>query len=69
MPQKFDIKHDVRVLERNLKEGVLSKKEYEEFISKLEDISENAVPVETMLNSESEKSASDTNNGVESEEQ
>ena len=70
MTQKFDISYDVRVLERNLKEGVITEKEYNEFLNKLEDTSENAAPVETLLtNEEDEDTPGEESNESESEEE
>ena len=69
MSHKFDISYDVRVLERNLKEGIITEKDYKEFLNKLEDISENAVPIETLPASEEEEDISgEENNESESEE-
>lgn len=66
MPQKFDISFDVRVIDRNLREGVITEKEYKEFVNKLDDTAENAAPVETTLISEDEQEDSEEIN-VESE--
>ena len=59
MPQKFDISFDVRVIERNLREGVITEKQYKEFVNKLDDNSENASPVETTLIAEDEQEDSE----------
>lgn len=70
MPQKFDISYDVRVLERNLREGVISEKDYKQFLNSLEDSSENAAPIETLPASEEEEETSgEANNETESEEE
>ena len=70
MSQKFDISYDVRVLERNLKEGVITEKEYKEFLNGLEDISENAAVIETSLFSEVEEDTpGEESNESESEEE
>ena len=70
MPQKFDISYDVRVVERNLKEGVITEKEYKEFLNSLEDITENAAPIETLLvGEEDEDTAGEESNETESEEE
>ena len=37
--------YDVRTLERNLRRGLLSKKDYEKFLKSLPDRSDNAAPV------------------------
>ena len=68
MTQKFDISYDVRVLERNLKEGVITEKQYNEFLNRLDDTSENAAPVETLLtNEEEEVTPGEESNEAESE--
>ena len=42
---KFDITYDVRVIDRNLRENLLSKKDYEKHLKSLADMTDEAVPV------------------------
>ena len=43
---KFDITYDVRVIDRNLRENLLSKKDYEKHLKSLADMTDEAVPGE-----------------------
>ena len=42
MKQKFDIKFDVRVIDRNIRDGVINENDYNTHLKELEDVSENA---------------------------
>lgn len=42
---KFDVIYDVRVIERNIRQGVIDKGDYENYLNSLEDQEENAVPI------------------------
>jgi hypothetical protein len=45
MNQRYDLTYDVRVVERNLREGAIEKKDYEEYLKKLPDISDKGCPL------------------------
>jgi hypothetical protein len=45
MKQRFDLTYDVRVIERSLREGVISNKDYEEYLKKLPDVSDKGCPL------------------------
>jgi len=40
MMRRYEIYFDVRVIERDIREGTITKKDYEEYLKKLSDISE-----------------------------
>lgn len=40
---KFDITYDVRVIGRNIREGLLSKEDYERYLESLEDASDKGI--------------------------
>ncbi len=42
---KFDITYDVRLVDRNIREGLLDKSAYEKHLEKLKDREDNAVPI------------------------
>jgi len=42
---KFDITYDVRLIDRNIQEGLLDKNAYEKHLKKLKDREDNAVPI------------------------
>lgn len=42
---KFDVVYDVRVVEKNVREGYLSKKDYEKLLKSLEDVEEKGEPL------------------------
>lgn len=42
---KFDITYDVRVIDRNLRENLLSRKDYEKHLKSLDDMTDEAVAV------------------------
>ncbi|MDJ0765778.1 MAG: hypothetical protein QNJ97_22530 [Myxococcota bacterium] len=43
------LKFDTRIIERNIKKGILSKKEYEAHLANLRDLSEESEPIEVSL--------------------
>ncbi len=45
MKQRYEIPYDVRVIERDIREGVITKKDYEEFLKKLPDIFDKGCPL------------------------
>ncbi|MCH8028349.1 MAG: hypothetical protein IH874_00235 [Candidatus Dadabacteria bacterium] len=42
---KFDLVYDVRVLEKCVREGVISKKDYGKFLKSLEDVEDKGEPL------------------------
>jgi hypothetical protein len=42
MKEKFDIKFDIRVIDRNIRDGVINENDYNTHLKELEDVSENA---------------------------
>jgi hypothetical protein len=56
MKQKNEIDYDVRVTERNLRERVITKEEYEEYLKNLPDVSDEGCPliIDEELNEDSE---------------
>ncbi len=45
MNRRYDLTYDVRVVERNIREGAIAKKDYEEYLKKLPDISDKGCPL------------------------
>jgi hypothetical protein len=45
MSQRYNLIYDVRVIERNLREGIITKRDYEEYLKKLPDISDKGCPL------------------------
>jgi hypothetical protein len=45
MKKRYEISHDVRVIERDIREGIITKKDYEEYLKKLHDVSDKGCPL------------------------
>lgn len=45
MKQRFDFTYDVRVIERSFHEGGITKRDYEEYLKKLPDVSDKCCPL------------------------
>ncbi|HEX3035490.1 MAG TPA: hypothetical protein VHT73_10210 [Thermodesulfobacteriota bacterium] len=45
MKQKYEIDYDVRVVERNLRDKVVTKGKYEEYLENLPDVSDEGCPL------------------------
>ncbi|GBD38508.1 hypothetical protein HRbin37_00759 [bacterium HR37] len=45
MKEKADLLFDVRVVERNIQEGIITREEYEEYLRKLPDVSDKGCPL------------------------
>jgi hypothetical protein len=45
MKHRYDLTYDVRVIERSLQEGAIAKKDYEEYLKKLSDVSDKGCPL------------------------
>ncbi|MER3445558.1 MAG: hypothetical protein C4291_01390 [Candidatus Dadabacteria bacterium] len=65
MNRRFDITYDVRVVERNIREGAIVKKDYEEYLKKLPDISDKGCPL--IVDGEPEENQSQLNANDEGE--
>jgi hypothetical protein len=65
MKQRYEITYDVRVLERNLREGVITKRDYEEYLKKLPDISDKGCPL--VIDEEPEENQTQLNTNDEGE--
>jgi hypothetical protein len=65
MKQRYEITYDVRVLERNLREGVITKKDYEEYLKKLPDITDKGCPL--VIDGEPEENQTQLNTSNEGE--
>jgi len=61
MKDKNELLYDVRVIERYIREGVIMKEEYEDYIKKLPDVSDKGCPLiideESLKGSETESEA------------
>jgi len=71
MKQKFDIKFDVRVIDRNIRDGVINENDYNTHLKELEDVSENAEAIviddadEEEIGEEIEESSSNEEGDIE----
>jgi hypothetical protein len=45
MKQRYEISHDVRIIDRDIREGIIAKKDYVEYLKKLPDISDKGCPL------------------------
>jgi hypothetical protein len=45
MKRKYETEYDVRVIERSLREKVMTKEEYEEYLKNLPDVSDEGCPL------------------------
>lgn len=45
MKEKADLLFDVRIVERNIQEGIITREEYEEYLRKLPDVSDKGCPL------------------------
>ncbi|HXG31104.1 MAG TPA: hypothetical protein VNK81_05620 [Thermodesulfobacteriota bacterium] len=61
MKDKSDLLYDVRVIERYIREGVIRKEEYEDYIKKLPDVSSKGCPL--IVDEESLKGSETVNRG------
>ena len=59
MKHRYEISYDVRVIERDIREGTITKKDYEEHLNKLADISEKGCPL--VIDEETNQSSEITN--------
>ncbi len=59
MKHRYEISYDVRVIERDIREGTITKKDYEEHLKKLTDISEKGCPL--VIDEETNQSSEITN--------
>ena len=59
MKHRYEISYDVRVIERDIREGTITKKDYEEHLKKLADISEKGCPL--VIDEETNQSSEITN--------
>jgi hypothetical protein len=62
MKQRYEITYDVRVLERNLREGVITKRDHEEYLKKLPDVSDKGCPLVIDEESKENQTQLNTNN-------
>lgn len=65
MKQRYDLTYDVRVVERNLREGAIVKKDYEEYLKKLPDASDKGCPL--VIDGETEENQAQPNANDEGE--
>ncbi|KRT65124.1 MAG: hypothetical protein XU11_C0035G0022 [Candidatus Dadabacteria bacterium CSP1-2] len=59
MKHRYEISYDVRVIERDIRGGTITKKDYEEHLNKLADISEKGCPL--VIDEETNQSSEITN--------
>lgn len=59
MKHRYEISYDVRVIERDIREGTITKKDYEEHLKELADISEKGCPL--VIDEETNQSSEITN--------
>jgi hypothetical protein len=65
MNQRYDLTYDVRVVERSLREGAIAKKDYEEYLKKLPDITDKGCPL--VIDGEPEENQAQLNANEEGE--
>lgn len=49
MPYQVDLKYDKRIIERNLRSGLLSEKEYKKHLQELRDLAADISPIEAEI--------------------
>ena len=60
MHKKDDFLFDIRVVERHIREGVITREDYEKYLKELHDISDEAIPIKIdMEEEETEKKEKD----------
>ncbi len=62
MKQRYELTYDVRVIERDIHEGIITKKDYEEYLKKLPDVSDKGCPLVIEDEETKEKSELTMNN-------
>ncbi len=63
MKKKEDFLCDVRIANRNIREGLITKKDYDKYISSLPDVEGNSEPI--VIEDENEKGRSQAGHGEE----
>jgi len=63
MKKTEEFKYDVRVTNRHIREGVITKKDYEKYLNELPDVEENSEPL--IIEDEDGKAGAEPGNGEE----
>ncbi|HEY7534799.1 MAG TPA: hypothetical protein VH878_02505 [Thermodesulfobacteriota bacterium] len=61
MKRRYEILYDVRVIDRDIREGIITKKTYEEHLKKIPDISDKGCPL--VIDDEETKETSEITHG------